>query len=117
CQAGLAKPTANGTPLLDDAPTLALSPVGSVLSVAQAVISATVRIAAAVRAIGRGAWCGNSVTRTGMLSPCAMYALRLRRRVGRKQKNRPGDCASRVHMLSVAPHPDLRLGSDLSRRR
>jgi hypothetical protein len=72
--------------LLDDALTLAFSPVGSVLSVAQAVISATVRIAAAVRAIVRGALGGKSVKRTGTLSPCMMYALRLATQIGRKRK-------------------------------
>src|SRR5258706_6427133 len=95
CQTGLTSPASvmKGTPLRDDASRLAFGPVGAGWSVEHAVISATVRSAAAVRATVRGALSGDSVKRTGMLSPCAMYALRLATDGRSSQaKNQRGDC-------------------------
>src|SRR4029077_3625028 len=87
CQAGLARPSVGkGTPLRTDASTPAFSPVGADLSVEHAVISATAKSDAAVRAIAREALGRKSGERTGMSSPCAMYALRLATGGGRHRQ-------------------------------
>src|ERR1700693_538336 len=89
CQAGLASPSLKGTPLRD-ASIRAFRSVGPGLSVAHAVRNASVMTAAAVCADVRRALGRNGEERTGMLSPCAMCALRLATQSGPQAKNRLG---------------------------
>src|SRR6266576_663810 len=69
CQTVLASPSVKGTPR--DASKLGFNPVGSLRSVEQAVISASVMIVAEVRESARRRWGGGPWTR--MVSPFGVW--------------------------------------------